>query len=277
MVSSDPGIDEPLAEWHWFESSKPTFLHRDALGSITAVTGTGAALLYRQAYKAFGERATGTPPSGITPTRLSYTGRENSLGSLYQYRSRYYDSSLGRFLSQDGYQGSATSPPSLHRYTYTHNNPVRYTDPSGNDIVPYPASWDSYISRAFAVIFVLVGYLAVAGIGNNPGVNIIARVMAKFWWEIRAAIVLLGSALGILRLIEAEIAGKMSELAVVFTIIVAAMMTSGTLLLNGWMLETVAGLQPRVSGVLLLGMLWSVQVSLVMWVIGQSIIVSYDF
>jgi RHS repeat-associated protein len=164
MVSSDPGIDEPLAEWHWFESSKPTFLHRDALGSITAVTGTGAALLYRQAYKAFGERATGAPPAGITPTRLSYTGRENSLGSLYQYRSRYYDSSLGRFLSQDGYRGEDVSPPSLHRYAYVHNNPVRYTDPSGMFGIDFSwQGWFGLILSALGTALILIPAAATWG------------------------------------------------------------------------------------------------------------------
>src|SRR5438552_13649266 len=36
------------------------------------------------------------------------------------------------FLSQDTYRGNDSAPPSLQRYVYTLNNPVKYTDPSGN-------------------------------------------------------------------------------------------------------------------------------------------------
>ncbi len=35
-------------------------------------------------------------------------------------------------LQQDSYEGDEVSPPSLHRYAYVLNNPVRYIDPTGN-------------------------------------------------------------------------------------------------------------------------------------------------
>jgi RHS repeat-associated protein len=44
------------------------------------------------------------------------------------YRARYYDPSIGRFISEDPTQfaGSATN-----FYAYTENNPINLTDPSG--------------------------------------------------------------------------------------------------------------------------------------------------
>ncbi len=66
-------------------------------------------------------------------TRLSYTSRETSVGGMYQYRSRYYDSGVGRFAQQDSYRGEEVLPPSLHRYAYAFNAPVSYTDPYGHD------------------------------------------------------------------------------------------------------------------------------------------------
>gem|GEM_PF-3380105 len=49
-------------------------------------------------------------------------------------RARYFDSSIGRFISQDTYEGQLDNPLSLNLYTYVHNNPLIYTDPTGHKI-----------------------------------------------------------------------------------------------------------------------------------------------
>jgi hypothetical protein len=43
---------------------------------------------------------------------------------------------VGRFISEDTYEGDINDPLTLNLYTYVHNNPLRYTDPSGNMAVP---------------------------------------------------------------------------------------------------------------------------------------------
>jgi len=48
------------------------------------------------------------------------------------YGARYYDATLGRFVSADTVVPNAGNPQSLNRYAYTLNNPVRYTDPTGH-------------------------------------------------------------------------------------------------------------------------------------------------
>ena len=53
----------------------------------------------------------------------------------YYLRARYYDPTIGRFISEDTYEGQVDNPLSLNRYTYAHNNPLRYIDPTGNDIL----------------------------------------------------------------------------------------------------------------------------------------------
>ncbi len=55
---------------------------------------------------------------------------------FYYLRARYYDPKMGRFVSEDTYKGQVDNPLSLNRYTYTHNNPLRFVDPSGHDIGP---------------------------------------------------------------------------------------------------------------------------------------------
>jgi len=51
---------------------------------------------------------------------------------FYYLRARYYDPSIGRFISEDAYKGQMDNPLSLNRYTYVSNNPLRYIDPSGH-------------------------------------------------------------------------------------------------------------------------------------------------
>ena len=60
-------------------------------------------------------------------TRL-FTGREyDQETNLYYYRARYYSANLGRFLQRDPI-GMADQ---VNLYTYVGNNPLRFSDPSG--------------------------------------------------------------------------------------------------------------------------------------------------
>jgi len=54
---------------------------------------------------------------------------------LYYLRARYYDPSVGRFITEDTYKGQVDNPLSLNRYTYVHNNPLRFVDPTGNEAI----------------------------------------------------------------------------------------------------------------------------------------------
>ena len=52
---------------------------------------------------------------------------------LYYLRSRYYDSNTGRFISPDAPEnlGADQTLVSYNLYAYCSNNPVMYTDPTG--------------------------------------------------------------------------------------------------------------------------------------------------
>ena len=50
---------------------------------------------------------------------------------LYYLRARYYDPSIGRFLSRDDIPGTAINPQTQNRYPYVLNNPANLLDPSG--------------------------------------------------------------------------------------------------------------------------------------------------
>ena len=68
------------------------------------------------------------------PTASGITGRNLNRVPLVRAsdNARYYDTTLGRFVSADTIVPSAGNPQSLNRYSYVLNNPVKYVDPSGH-------------------------------------------------------------------------------------------------------------------------------------------------
>jgi RHS repeat-associated protein len=59
-------------------------------------------------------------------------GPLNPTGPNYYAKARYYEPTIGRFISQDSFLGNVDDPPSLHRYFYANANPTRFIDPSGH-------------------------------------------------------------------------------------------------------------------------------------------------
>jgi RHS repeat-associated protein len=72
---------------------------------------------------------------GTLPTDKLFTGQRLDSTGLYYYGARYYDSTIGRFISPDTLVCVPSNPQSLNRYSYVINNPLKYTDPSGLDYV----------------------------------------------------------------------------------------------------------------------------------------------
>ena len=116
-------------------SNTPYYLLTDHLGS-TAITadssGTRVAELRYYAYG--GTRYT----YGTTPTAYKFTDQrlDESTGLMY-YGARYYDPALGRFVQADTIVPEPGNPQALNRYSYVLNNPLRYTDPTGQRIAVY--------------------------------------------------------------------------------------------------------------------------------------------
>jgi RHS repeat-associated protein len=114
------GIDEPLAS---ITAAGTVFFEADGLGSVTSLSGmTGITDTYT--YNAFGV----TTATGTTPNRFRYTGREwDSETGLYYYRARYYDPSVGRFISEDPIRFLG----GINFQRYVSNNPLNRIDPRG--------------------------------------------------------------------------------------------------------------------------------------------------
>ena len=114
-----PGLSER-------RGSASKFYHSDALGSTRGITDSTQAVTDSQLYDAFGNTVSKT---GTTPTPFGFVGKaqyqSDSDSGLQLLGHRYYDPSIGRFLSSDPIQAGA------NWYAYCDNNPIKEIDPEG--------------------------------------------------------------------------------------------------------------------------------------------------
>jgi RHS repeat-associated protein len=70
--------------------------------------------------------------AGVTSNNYLYTGEQlDPNAGFYYLRERYYDQSIGRFVTTDPYQGRMHELVTQHKYLYANANPVMFSDPSG--------------------------------------------------------------------------------------------------------------------------------------------------
>jgi RHS repeat-associated protein len=102
----------------------------NAHGDVVQLANTSGVMTKTYYYDAFGVE--GNPDSADT-NPFRYCGEYYDSGSgTYYLRARYYDPTIGRFLSEDTYHGKPTDPLSLNLYTYCEGDPVNAWDPSGH-------------------------------------------------------------------------------------------------------------------------------------------------
>lgn len=103
-----------------------TYFLYDGLGSTTGLTDGSGNNPVSYSYDVFGAIRSQT---GTSVNYWLFTGEQrDSSEALYYLRARYYDPTIGRFLSQDPIAVQSGIPD---RYSYVANNPVNQTDPSG--------------------------------------------------------------------------------------------------------------------------------------------------
>jgi RHS repeat-associated protein len=80
------------------------------------------------------------------PTDIGFTAQRLDASGLMYYGARYYSPVIGRFVSADTIVPNAANPQAWNRYTYVHNNPLVYIDPSGHD--PLDEAWEQAFYEA---------------------------------------------------------------------------------------------------------------------------------
>ncbi len=124
------------------------YLHRDNQGTIVAITtadvsGTVVEQRYFDAWGNLKNAVVGGVPQ--TPNALGwvntllidrgYTGHEHlKTVGLIHMNGRIYDPQLKRFMSPDNFVQDPYNTQNYNRYGYVLNNPLLYTDPSGEEI-----------------------------------------------------------------------------------------------------------------------------------------------
>ena len=156
------------------------YIHQDSLGSTSVVTdSSGAQYGYTRYYPYGSTRDSG----GSLDTDKKFTGQRLDGTGLYYYGARYYDPSIGRFISPDTIVSSAPlpngeripaltvsyhveehspytsggaprvmDPQELNRYSYALNNPLRYTDPQGNQV-----DWAQALIQTGVPVLIAIG------------------------------------------------------------------------------------------------------------------------
>ncbi|MCX2684301.1 RHS domain-containing protein [Pseudomonas sp. DCB_AW] len=107
-----------------------TYYHNDISGSPIAATDAAGNLKWKESYKPYGDKLTRSAASSDNKIGFHGKAHDDSTGLSYM-GARYYDPLLGRFTGVDPVDFKADNLHSFNRYTYTNNNPYKFTDKNG--------------------------------------------------------------------------------------------------------------------------------------------------
>jgi RHS repeat-associated protein len=122
----------------------------DHLGSASVITNAAGAMppLEESDYYPYGGEIAVT---GGDPNTYKFTGKErDSESGLDNFGARYNASTMGRFMSPDPVMVSwrrMVSPQIWNSYSYAGNNPLRFVDPSGEELIQLGQHTDDEIKK----------------------------------------------------------------------------------------------------------------------------------
>jgi len=151
------------------------YYHLNGRGDVVALTDGSGNTVAQYSYDAWGNILfqSGTMASANPLRNAGY--RYDKQTGLYYLMARYYDPSIGRFITRDTVQ-------TINLYNYTNNNPVNYIDADGH--LPTP------LGVALGIIGGIAGWSFGDYVAKNLGLS-----GAKYW-AVRSAVMIGGAAIG---------------------------------------------------------------------------------
>ena len=181
LMLHGPGMDAVLSEQR---GNQLRWSLADHQNSVRDVVGANGQAIDHIVYDSFGKISSQTQ-AGQSP-RFGYTGRELDMQTgLMDYRARWYDNSLGRFVSRDPI-GFAAGDANLYRYVS--NRPLDRMDPTGNSelgsVIGQTIRQTAY---DIAIAPVKMGVAGVAGT-THFGVTFVTGIADLAWFGFDTAV-----------------------------------------------------------------------------------------
>ena len=212
------------------------YLTVDPLGSTRETVAGSNAPVGCHDYLPFGEELNGIGGRtgscwGAGETTLRFTGKERDAETtssamatgLDYFGARYMSSAQGRFTSPDPkmFPHDLTDPQSWNKYGYTRNNPLRYTDPDGED-------WGEFFSGVADTT-----YRPFVQAASHP-LNTLAGLGSAISHPINTAIAIKN---GVVDTTQAALSGDSTALGQVTGTILSTVLTAGAAKAGSVLLE----------------------------------------
>ena len=153
------------------------YYHNDHLGNPVAATSATGELMWQEEFTPYGTRQI-KQDGGLN--HIWYTGKELDADTgLVYFGARWYDPSIGQFLSVDPVGVIPGNRFSYNRYAYANNNPQKYIDPDGEFA---QLIWGGLAGAAFDVAL--------------QGISITTGIQDEFSWGQLATSTLVGAGTG---------------------------------------------------------------------------------
>jgi RHS repeat-associated protein len=134
-IYEDGVLKRILVDGGYIEGGVYYFNLTDHLGNNRVVANASGTAIQKNHYYPFGMAFAETPLAEQQKQPYKYNGKEldqmHGL-NLYDYSARQYDSAIGRFTTVDPL---AEKYYSISPYAYVANNPLKYIDPTGKEII----------------------------------------------------------------------------------------------------------------------------------------------
>ena len=141
LVYVEKGTDDNSSK---FEEKQ--YYVTDPHGDVVYLTDTHGAITKAYEYDSFGNEVN-SDEKDDNPFRYCGEYYDNETGEIY-LRARYYQPTVGRFLTRDTYTGESDDPLSLHLYTYCGNDGINTWDSDGNAWEWIKNKWNIFCNTA---------------------------------------------------------------------------------------------------------------------------------